>query len=256
MTSLLGDTREASAARTSLTEHLRDVMSKPKDKEKAMLVGAAYLDPRFKDLNFYGKSELGPILEYLFSLFYAWAQGAATETGEPRGTLRSDGHRASDQQDVQERAVDEAADDDMQPAKRLKKQHRSLFQAGAAEPGNRPCVASGSASGSVALQPAPPVGGQLKNLEKTCRAEWCVYRSLEPIGLQECPLSFWRQRARDLPHLSSYAKLFLGTPSASASVERLFSIFGRVAHGRDNLDPYAAERLIVAHSNYENTPFT
>jgi hypothetical protein len=218
-------------------------MSKPKNKEKAMLVGAAYLDPRFKELNFYGKAELGPILEYLFGLFYAWAQGAATETGGPRGTLSSDGHRASDQQDVQERAVDEAADDDMQPAKRLKKQHRTLFQAGAAEPGDRPCVASG-------------VGGQLKNLEQTCRAEWCVYRSLEPIGLQECPLSFWRQRARDLPHLSSYAKLFLGTPSASASVERLFSIFGRVAHGRDNLDPYAAERLIVAHSNYENTPFT
>ena len=55
MTSLLGDTREASAARTSLTEHLRDVMTKPNDKDKAMLAFAAYLDPRFKEFNFYAK---------------------------------------------------------------------------------------------------------------------------------------------------------------------------------------------------------
>ena len=102
----------------------------------------------------------------------------------------------------------------------------------------------------------PVACGPGKTLDKVCRSEWNVYRSIEPISLHDCPLDFWRQRARDLPHLSSYAKLFLGTPSASASVERLFSIFGRVAHGRDNLDPHAAERLIVAHSNYLHTPFS
>jgi hypothetical protein len=248
--------REASAARTALTTQLNDVMDKPVLREKALLVCAAYLDPRFKALSWFKPAEVGVKLEYIYGQFLEWAQKRARETGAVCGAPSAGGYPALHQQAGLEGAGDDAAEEDLPAAKRLKKQHRTLFQAREEGAAGQPGVASCSASGAGAGHLVPVACGPGKTLDKVCRAEWNVYRAIEPINLHDCPLNFWRQRARDLPHLSSYAKLFLGTPSASASVERLFSIFGRVAHGRDNLDPHAAERLIVAHSNYLQTPFS
>ena len=248
--------REASAARTALTSQLIDVIGIHTLNEKNYLYLAAYLDPRFKALSWREPAEVRPMMEFFYVQFWEWVQKRARETGAVCGALSADGYPALHQQAGLEGTGDDAVEEDLPAAKRLKTQHRTLFQARKEGTAGQPGVASSSASGAGEGRLVPVAGGPGNTCAKACRAEWCVYRSLEPISLHDCPFIFWQQRARDLPHLSSYAKLFLGTSSASASLEQLFSIFGRVAHGRDNLDPHAAERLIVAHSNYLRTPFS
>jgi len=39
-------------------------------------------------------------------------------------------------------------------------------------------------------------------------------------------LEFWKQKEKDFPQLSKLAKIYLGFPASSGSVERLFSVSG------------------------------
>ena len=111
--------REASAARIALTNQLIDVMDKPILKEKAMLICASYLDPRFKALSWFKPAEVGVKLEYFYGQFLEWAQKRARETGAVCGAPGAGGYPALHQQAGLEGTGDDAAEEDLPAAKRL-----------------------------------------------------------------------------------------------------------------------------------------
>ena len=86
-------------------------------------------------------------------------------------------------------------------------------------------------------------------------AELVDYLSLSQEDLNCNILEWWASREECFPNLSRMARQYLGIPSSSAAVERLFSAAGRdFSHLRHNMKASTLENLMWARAYLKHHP--
>ena len=64
-------------------------------------------------------------------------------------------------------------------------------------------------------------------------------------------LSFWNEKKKDFPWLSTFARALLCVPATSTPSERVFSVAGMVLSAkRSRLSPQRVNKIIFIHDNY------
>jgi len=87
-------------------------------------------------------------------------------------------------------------------------------------------------------------------IEGNVDAELLKYYA-EPAPADDNVLAWWKLRATQFPIVSKLARKYLGVPSSSASVERLFSLAGNViSDERSSFDSHNAEALIFLRASW------
>ena len=69
-------------------------------------------------------------------------------------------------------------------------------------------------------------------------------------GLDEDPLKFWSLNATMFPTLSKLARIYLGIPASSGSVERMFSISGALQRSRRARLSWVTIEKILCYRDY------
>lgn len=68
--------------------------------------------------------------------------------------------------------------------------------------------------------------------EIDCVLEISSYLRESQIPEESSPLQYWKENEQKYPRLAKLAKIYLGIPASSGSVERLFSVAGALARAR------------------------
>lgn len=68
--------------------------------------------------------------------------------------------------------------------------------------------------------------------EKPVENEVDAYLRLPRVSKSSDPLDFWNKNQKTFPELSKLARIYLGFPASSGSVERLFSVAGSIFRAR------------------------
>lgn len=77
-----------------------------------------------------------------------------------------------------------------------------------------------------------------------------VYRASRPAGLQDNPLSWWRDNEKNYPLLARLAKRYLCVPGTSVASERVFSTAGDIVTAkRSCLTPAHVNELLFLQKN-------
>lgn len=76
------------------------------------------------------------------------------------------------------------------------------------------------------------------------------YRASRPAGLQDNPLSWWRENENNYPLLARLAKRYLCVPGSSVASERVFSTAGDIITAkRSCLTPAHVNELLFLQKN-------
>ena len=192
-------------------------MQKGDASERRVPVMASLLDPRYKDIRWVTPAERAAVTEKLAEDFYTFA-ATLEPAAQPAPAPQASSPR---------------------PAKRAKKASRVLF-----------------ADSDEDAPAAPPAQQPRMPPREAWKLQWRMYNMLAKEPRSSDPLAWWQARQGEFPELAKFARLFLQTPASSAAVERLFSVAGRMFHGRDASAPETAEKLIVCHANWRLVEFS
>lgn len=96
----------------------------------------------------------------------------------------------------------------------------------------------------------PSTPKRTRNPSGTGEQEVEEYLKEDTIDRQADPLVFWKEQCFKYPILSELAAKYLAIPASSASVERLFSIAGKVFRpDRNRLNDNTFEQLMLIKCN-------
>ena len=206
----------AQQTRKALHKELIDVLDKHDEEEKQALAFSTFLDPRLKNIEWMKAADHDRLLAAFKTAFEAFAVERRANPAEAAPKAKAVAKPAAPAQ-ADLLAGEEAEEP---PAKRRKKGSAVLFDSAA--PASPPRERRSRPHGSRA------------EILKDCNADFRKYQKVPVLKYSEDPLAWWRSKvqAGEYGELGEFAKMYLATPSSSAAVERLFSICGRMFHGR------------------------
>jgi hypothetical protein len=94
---------------------------------------------------------------------------------------------------------------------------------------------------------------QLRNMEDVHR-ELSEYMKFTVLGVEKCPLEWWKEHKKFFPGLAAVARTLLCVPATSAGVERFFSASGlTITNLRTRLSTETVQQLLFLKINWNDS---